>query len=48
MTQIDMSKVVQKYDMYLKRKSAKGETPMTPEAWLWHNLDRFNVDQIVK
>lgn len=48
MTRIDMSKVVQKYGKYLKRKTDNGEIPMTPEAWLWHNLDRFNVDKIVK
>lgn len=48
MNRIDMSKVVQKYDKYLKRKTEKGETPMVPEAWLWHILDRFNVDEIMK
>lgn len=48
MTRIDMSKVVQKYDKYLKRKTAKGEIPMAPEAWLWHNLDTFNVDNLTK
>lgn len=45
---IDMSKVVRKYDKYLKRKNAKGEIPMQPEAWLWHNLDRFNLSELVK
>lgn len=48
MMRIDMSKIVQKYDKYLKRKAAKGETAMAPEAWLWHNLDRFNVLKIAK
>jgi hypothetical protein len=48
MTQIDMSKIVEKYGKYLKRKTEKGETPMKPESWLWHNLDRFNVDKITK
>jgi hypothetical protein len=48
MTRIDMSKVVQKYDIYLKRKTVQGEIPMAPEAWLWHNLDRFDVNKIVK
>ncbi len=43
-----MSKVVHKYDQYLIRKIEKGEIPMTPEAWLWHNLDTFNVDKITK
>lgn len=48
MTKIDMSKVVKKYGKYLKYKTEKGETPMKPESWLWHNLDRFNVDKITK
>ncbi len=45
---IDMSKVVKKYDKYLKSKTNRGEIPMKPEAWLWHNLDRFNVSELVK
>jgi len=48
MMRIDMSKIVKKYDQYLKRKTEKGETPMAPEAWLWHNLDTFNVDNLIK
>lgn len=43
-----MSKVVQKYDKYFKRKTGKGETPMKPEEWLWHNLDTFNVNTVLK
>ena len=45
---IDMSKVIKKYDKYLKRKTMMGETPMKPEAWLWHNIDRFNLCDLVK
>lgn len=45
---IDMSKVIKKYDKYLKRKTGMGETPMQPEAWLWYNLDRFDVSKLVK
>ena len=48
MTRIDMSKVVRKYDKYLKFKNKKGEVPMAPEAWLWHNLDRLDIDKLVK
>lgn len=48
MTRIDMIKVVQKYDKYLKIKAKKGETPMAPEAWLWHNLDRLDIDKLTK
>ena len=47
MIRIDMIKVVQKYDKYCKRKTAKGETPMAPEAWLWHTLDTLNVNEII-
>ena len=45
---IDMSKVVQKYNKYLKYKTDKGEIPMKPEAWLWHNIDTFNVSDLIK
>ena len=45
---IDMSKVVRKYDKYFKSKTEKGETPMSPEAWLWHSIDIFNVSELVK
>ena len=48
MTKIDMSKIVKKYDKYLKRKDDKGEVPMSPEAWLWHNIDTFNLEDIAK
>ncbi len=45
---IDMSKVLQKYDKYFKHKTGMGKTPMKPEVWLWHNIDRFDLCKLVK
>ena len=48
MTKIDMNKIVQKSNKYLKRKNDKWEVPMSPEGWLWHNIDTFNLEEISK
>ncbi|HMB44904.1 MAG TPA: hypothetical protein VKL21_03680 [Candidatus Methanoperedens sp.] len=48
MTRIDMSRIVRKYEKYLKFKTKKGEIPMAPGEWLWHNLDKLDLDKITK
>jgi hypothetical protein len=48
MTRIDMSRIVRKYEKYVKFKTKKGEIPMEPGKWLWHNLDKLDVDKITK
>jgi hypothetical protein len=48
MKRIDMNRVVRKYEKYLKFKTKKGEIPMAPGIWLWHNLDKFDIDKLTK
>jgi len=48
MLRIDMSRIVRKYEKDLRFKTKKGEIPMAPGEWLWHNLDKLDVDKITK
>jgi hypothetical protein len=48
MLRIDLNKVANKYSSYFERKKRCCEIPMSPEAWLWHNLDLLNIEELLK